>query len=159
MTSGTEQNIHFIYVSQIPQGKKATYLKVVIANKPSKAIRQHVSFTVGSEKSEYAGDCSTKTADLMTANFLFNSVLSTPGTKFMTMDIKDFYLLDTPMVEYKYMRIPLRYIPAPIMAATVPSRRQNLQGPRLCENSQGYVRTPTHRKDCQRPSRQTPCGA
>jgi hypothetical protein len=57
-----------------------------------------VRFTVGGDKIDYAGDSSTKTADLTTAKCLFNSVLSAPEAKFMTMDIKDFYL-NTPMVE------------------------------------------------------------
>ena len=89
-------------MSQIPQGKKATYLKVVVANEPNKAIKQRVCFTVSGDKIDYAGDCSSKTADLTTAKCLFNSVLSTPGAKFMAMDIKDFYL-NTPMEEYKYI--------------------------------------------------------
>jgi hypothetical protein len=43
------------------------------------------------------------TADLLTIKLLINSVISTAGAKFMTMDIKDFYL-NTPMDRYKYMR-------------------------------------------------------
>jgi hypothetical protein len=39
---------------------------------------------------QYPGDVSTPTADLITANFLFNGVLS--HAKFMTIDIKDFYV-------------------------------------------------------------------
>ena len=35
---------------------------------------------------------------------LLNSVLSTEGAKFMTIDIKDFYL-NTPMERYEYMRM------------------------------------------------------
>jgi hypothetical protein len=114
MTSGTETIIHFIHVSQIPQGKKTTYLKVVVADTPKKAIKQRVRYTVDADKIEYAGDCSTKTADLTTEICVFNSILFTPGAKFMTMDIKDLYL-NTPMAEYEYMRTPVQYIPTPIM--------------------------------------------
>jgi hypothetical protein len=42
------------------------------------------------------------TADLLTIKLLINSTISTQGAKFMTMDIKDFYLI-TPMARYKYM--------------------------------------------------------
>jgi hypothetical protein len=44
----------------------------------------------------YPGDCRTPTADLLTVKTLFNSIVSTPYAKFMTIDIKDFYLM-TPM--------------------------------------------------------------
>ena len=34
----------------------------------------------------------SKTADLTTAKCLFNSVISTPNGRFMTVDLSDFYL-------------------------------------------------------------------
>ena len=43
-----------------------------------------------------------KTANLLTVKLLINSIISTAGAKFMTMDIKDFYL-NTPMARYEYM--------------------------------------------------------
>jgi hypothetical protein len=45
---------------------------------------------------------------------LLNSVISTPGARFATFDIKDFYL-GTPMARKEYMRIPLAYIPQSII--------------------------------------------
>jgi hypothetical protein len=50
----------------------------------------HVRFTVGGDLIDYPGEVSTKMASLTTAKLLFNSVISTPGAKFMTMDIKGF---------------------------------------------------------------------
>ncbi len=44
----------------------------------------------------YLDDCGTPTADLLTVKLMFNSVISTPNAKFMTIAIKDFYLM-TPM--------------------------------------------------------------
>ena len=35
-----------------------------------------------------------------------NSTISTPGARFMTLDIKDFYY-DTAMARYKYMKLAL----------------------------------------------------
>jgi hypothetical protein len=113
MLKGTD-NIHFIPVSAIPQGRKVTYLKIVAADKPHKANKRCVHFTVGGDRVDYKGDVSTKTADLTTAKCLFNSVISTSGAKFMTADIKDFYL-NTPMNRYEYMCIPEKDIPATIM--------------------------------------------
>eukprot|EP00957_Ditylum_brightwellii_P210327 15364848-Ditylum_brightwellii.AAC.1 len=70
--------------------------------------RQHTQ--VGANLIKYPANVSTKTAEVETAKLLLNSVLSTPGAKFMTIDIKNFYL-NTPMNRYKYMTIPYYLIP------------------------------------------------
>ncbi len=44
----------------------------------------------------YQDDCGTPTADLLTIKLMLNSVVSTMNAKFMTIDLKDFYLM-TPM--------------------------------------------------------------
>ena len=59
----------------------------------------------------YLGDCVTSTVDLLTVKLLLNSVVSTLNAKFMTIDIKDFYL-NTPMPGYEYMRLKLSDLPA-----------------------------------------------
>ena len=51
---------------------------------------------MGSNKINYPGNCGTPIADLLTARLLLNSIISTPKAKFMTMDIKNFYL-NTPL--------------------------------------------------------------
>ena len=38
------------------------------------------------------------------AKILFNSILSTPNAKFMTIDLKDFYL-GMPMTCYEYLHV------------------------------------------------------
>ncbi len=58
----------------------------------------------------YPGDAGTPTADLLTVKLLINSMISTPGAQFMTMDIKDFYL-NIPMTRYKYMRLKILDMP------------------------------------------------
>ena len=68
----------------------ATYLRVVVADRPRKKNPHRVRFTVGGDQINYPGDVSTKTAGLATAKILFNSVISTNDAKFMTTDIKDF---------------------------------------------------------------------
>ena len=52
----------------------------------------------------------TPTVDLANTKYLLNSVISTPLAKFMTIDIKDFYLC-TPMTRFKYMRLKLSDLP------------------------------------------------
>jgi hypothetical protein len=66
--------------------------------------RQTKQDKIGSrgDRVQYPGNTGTPTANLLTVKILINSIISTPGTKFMTMDIKDFYL-NTPMARYKYM--------------------------------------------------------
>ena len=45
---------------------------------------------------------------------LLNSVLSTPGARFMTIDIKNFYL-ETKLKDKQYMVLPLDLIPNEII--------------------------------------------
>ena len=58
------------------------------------------------DKTNYVFDCGTPTTELLTIKFLVNSVISTPGGKFMTINISNFYL-NTPMDRYEYMRMKL----------------------------------------------------
>ena len=53
-------------------------------------------------------------AEMLISNFLLNIVLSTPYTKFMGIDIKNFYL-NTPMARYEYMRPPINITPQDII--------------------------------------------
>ncbi|KAG7340278.1 hypothetical protein IV203_023821 [Nitzschia inconspicua] len=102
--------IYFIPKSQVPRHKTATYLRIVCAHRPEKENAYRVRWTAGGNLIDYPHDASTKTADIITVKTLINSTLSTPGAKFMSGDLKDFYL-GTPMAEYEYMRIHRRYIP------------------------------------------------
>jgi hypothetical protein len=78
----------FIPHTSIPKNKKATYLHVVATFRPEKTNPRQIRWTVGGDRIFYAADVSTKTADLTNAKILFNSILSTPGAKFLGIDIK-----------------------------------------------------------------------
>jgi len=104
----------FIPYTSIPRDKKPTYLRVVSAFRPEKANPRRIRWTVGGDRIYYAADVSTKAADLTTAKILLNSVISTPGARFLGIDIKDFYL-GTVMTQYEYMRIPLQMLPTAII--------------------------------------------
>jgi hypothetical protein len=114
MPEGTN-TIHFIAPTELPVGRKPTYLRVVAEYKPHKAETHRIRFTCGGDRVDYPGVVATETADLTTAKLLFNSVISTPGARFAAFDIKNFYL-NNPMPRYEYMWIPLRDIPADIKA-------------------------------------------
>jgi hypothetical protein len=58
----------------------------------------------GRDRVNYPGNAGTPTANLLTVKILINSIISTAGAKFMTIDVKDFYL-NTPMTRYKYMQL------------------------------------------------------
>ena len=69
---------------------------------------------MGGNKINYPGDCGTPTADLLTVKLLLNSVISTPGAKFMTMDIANFYLM-TSLKRKEYLRMKMSDIPDAII--------------------------------------------
>ena len=50
------------------------------------------------------------TGDLTLFKIMLNSIVSTPGARFMTLDIKNFYL-NTPMERYEYVRVKIDDIP------------------------------------------------
>jgi hypothetical protein len=113
MTTGTN-TMAFIRRNQVPHDRKDLDLKIVSADKPNKAIKERIRFTVRGDQVEYPDDVSTKTAALTTVKILLNSVLSTPGAEFMTGDIENFYL-NNVMKRKEYMRIPIGDIPQTII--------------------------------------------
>jgi hypothetical protein len=68
--------------------------------------KSHKIHSIGGDKINYPGEVATPTADMLVAKILFNSVISTPGARFMTMDISNFYLM-TPLLRPEYLRIKL----------------------------------------------------
>ena len=108
--------IHFILKSDIPHDrrKEITYGRIVVAYKPDKLEKQRTRLTVGGDRLKCLIDPGTPTADVPTIKLLWNSTLSTPGAKYMTMDISNFYL-GTPMERPEYMRMPLKIIPQEII--------------------------------------------
>ena len=77
---------------------------------PEKSDPYQTRITFGGNLIAYPGDCGTPTVDLLTVKLLINSIISTLGAKFMTIDIKDFYL-NTPMARYEYICLKLCNIP------------------------------------------------
>ena len=61
-------------------------------------------------KGMYEGELTTRTSDLTTSKTMWNSVINTPGERFMTGDARNFYLA-TPLEKFQYMRIPIELIP------------------------------------------------
>ena len=108
--------IEFIPPHHLPPQALVTYASFVCDYKPHKAEKYRVRMVVGGDKLIYNDDAGAPAASLLETKILINSVISDShkGSKFMTCDLKDFYLA-TPMSKPEYMKIPLHYIPQDII--------------------------------------------
>ena len=106
--------IFFIPVTKVPRNKRPTYARFVCSFHPQKPEPYRTRLTVGGNLIDYPGNLSMKVADMTTFKILVNSTLSTPGAKWLGLDVKNYYL-GTPMANYEYMFIPLNQIPQDII--------------------------------------------
>ena len=90
MPTGTNTAL-FVAKSAIPHGRKFTYAQMVASIQPTKAEVNRVRVTVGRDRLDFPGATTTHCASLTITKCLLNSTISTPGARFMTLDIKDFY--------------------------------------------------------------------
>jgi hypothetical protein len=82
--------IRFIRIEDVPAGRNATYGSFVINIKNHKEETECTRLTVGGDHIEYPGDNLTRTMGLTTSTMLLNSALSTPGARFLVIDITHF---------------------------------------------------------------------
>jgi len=110
----TTETIFFISKTDIPQDRKGdeTYGRILCVYREGKKDKYRTRITIGGNLINFLGDCPTP--DLLTVKLLFNSIISTPNAKFMSIDIKDFYL-STPMKWYEYFRMKLELFPEDII--------------------------------------------
>ncbi len=97
--------LFFIHKNQVPQERAngVAYGLIICLIRPENLDEPNKTrLVVGGDRVHYPGDARTLTADLLTIKLLINSIISTAGAKFMTIDIKVFYL-NSLMVWYKYM--------------------------------------------------------
>ena len=108
--------IKFIKRKDIPRDRRkdVTYGSFVCNVRPEKEEQERTRFVVGGDRINYPGEVATPTADMLVAKILFNSVVSTNGAKFMTMDISNFYLM-TPLKRPEYIRVSLKDIPEEVI--------------------------------------------
>jgi hypothetical protein len=111
---GTD-TIFFIPKTNVPQSKKVTYARIVPAIRPQKEETHRIRVTVGGNLLTYDDDAGTPTTDLTTAKLFFNSIISTPNSLFLNLDVKDFYLNNT-MPNYEYMKIHISLLPDDVIA-------------------------------------------
>jgi hypothetical protein len=89
-----------------PSDRTASYYNPQSSTKveEGKLIRRTRGTYGGDRGDPYPDDTAAYVADITTVKLLWNSVVSTPGAKFMTMDITDFYL-GTTLTRKAYMWI------------------------------------------------------
>ena len=97
IVEGTD-TLNFIFKNEIPADrfKDVTYARIVCKYRSEKKDPNRYRITVGGNMTNYPGDCSTPTNDLLTVKLLLNSVISTKGEKFMILDTLNVYLM-TPL--------------------------------------------------------------
>ena len=97
-TPGTD-TIFFLnhnQIAAISKDRLITYARIIVDYRPQKPDPNRVRITFGGNLIHYPGELATRTADLVTTKILWNSVLSTENAKFITADVKNFYL-NTPL--------------------------------------------------------------
>jgi hypothetical protein len=99
----TTETIFIVNKTEIPEEHRGdvTYGGIVCMYRDAKKDKFWTRITMGGDLINYPGNCGTPTADLLTVKLLLNSVISTPNARFMTLDLKDFYLM-APMKRYEY---------------------------------------------------------
>ena len=104
--------LHFLDRHNIPadRWKDIANARTVCNVRPQKAETNRTRLTFAARNMDVDMDCGTPTASMLTIKLLLNSVISTPGAKFMAIDIKDFYL-NTPLVKPEFLRMKLSYFP------------------------------------------------
>ena len=110
---GTD-TIDFIPRSEVPSGETVTYGRIVCTYRPQKEEQNRTRLTVGGNLIICLYDVSAPTSDMITAKLLFNSVISTPGARFLTLDLKNFYL-NTPLPTHRFMKMKIEIMPAEII--------------------------------------------
>ena len=122
----TKGNIHgvkgtntmeFISKHDLPPHAKVTCASFVCDIRPLKTETHRVQLVVGGDRLAYDEDTGSPAASLLETKVLLNSVIgdAAKGAKFMTCDIKNFFL-STPMLKPEYMKIPKDTIPPDILS-------------------------------------------
>jgi hypothetical protein len=115
-TKGTD-TIFFIPWHKVPKerAKDVTYGLITCLVRLMKIEEPNrTRLVAGGDRVHYPFNAGTPTANLLTVKLLINSVISTPGARFFTMDIKNFYLC-TLMSWYEYMRLKLLDMPEDVI--------------------------------------------
>jgi hypothetical protein len=114
--------IFFIPKDKVPhaRAKDVMYGLITCLIRPKKTndpnqTRLGTRLVTGGDRVHYPCNAGTPTADLLIVKLLINSMISTPGARFFTIDIKNFYLC-TLMMRYEYMQLKLSNMPDDVIS-------------------------------------------
>ena len=107
----------FIHKGDVPRDRTqdVTYAFFLCKVRNEKNERNQTQLVIGGDRTNYTGEVSTPTAEMLVAKILFNSIISTKGAQFMTADISNFYL-NTSFERPEYIRLKLDDIPEEIIS-------------------------------------------
>jgi hypothetical protein len=138
------KTIRFLHQDDIPQKRRKdiTYGSFQCNVRPEKIEEPNrTRFVAGGDRINYPGEVATPTADMLVAKILFNSVISTRGARFMTLDISNFYLM-TPLKRPEYIRVKIDDIPEEIINEYNLQKIANKQGMVCIEVTKGMYGLP-----------------
>eukprot|EP00804_Cyclotella_cryptica_P003011 CCRYP_006014-RA/>CCRYP_006014-RA protein AED:0.45 eAED:0.45 QI:0/-1/0/1/-1/1/1/0/157 len=104
--------IEFISKAEVPNDrfKDVTYIKFVCTVRTEKKEPNRTRATMRGNLINYPDDVGTNTATLLLIKMFLNSVISTPGARFMSIDLANFYIMNT-LKRPEFAKIKLCDIP------------------------------------------------
>ena len=102
------------YEVSLDRLRDVTYGQIVCNYQEEKEDPYWAWLVVGGNWINYTGLVGTLTADMFTVKLFFNSAVSTPGSKFFTVNIRTFYLI-APLKCKEYVRLKLIDIPEDVV--------------------------------------------
>jgi hypothetical protein len=87
---------------------------------------------MGGNLINYPDNCGTPAVDLLAVKLMFNSIISIPNAKFMTIDISNFYLM-TSKDHFEYFRMKLKLFPQDIVDEYGLHDKADAEGNVFCE--------------------------
>ena len=104
----------FIHRHEVPQDDKVTYFHIVCNIRPQKKYTHIVRLTVGGYRLTFEGPVSTPTSNVITSKLHWNSGISTPGSRYLVVDVKNFYL-NNVMAKHEFYNISISLIPQEVI--------------------------------------------
>ena len=100
----------FIPRTSLPKDRIVSYFNPQLTEKMKNGkLEYRVRGTVGGNINDFSGNKTSYTASLPSVKILLNAVISDPDAKFMTIDLKDFFL-HGQLDRCEYFRLPLKWI-------------------------------------------------
>ena len=108
------KSLDFIPHTDVPVGTTVTYEQIVCTYRLQKIEKHRTGLIVGGNLFICLYNVRTPTTDMMSQKVLSNSVISTPGARFITLYLKNFYL-KTPLPQTRYTKMKIYILPNEII--------------------------------------------